>query len=139
MNCICTQSFLPKTLVFPSQLFGRGRAQLRVGYKSGPPKRSRSLGLRQSSGGPDGTATFATTDKDMVKKLSYFTITLLILGINFGGIGVDAYGVSAATGIHGAASHIATSFPESGSLALLGSILITGATLLRRKWAAHAK
>jgi hypothetical protein len=77
----------------------------------------------------------------MVKKLSYFTITLLILGINFGGInfGADAYGVSAATGIHGAASHIATSFPESGSLALLGSILITGATLLRRKWAAHAK
>jgi hypothetical protein len=77
----------------------------------------------------------------MVKKLSYFTITLLILGINVGGahFGAEAYAISAATGIHGVASHIATSLPESGSLAVLGSILIMGATLLRRKWAAHPK
>jgi len=72
-----------------------------------------------------------TTDKDMVKKISYFVIALFIVGTN-------AYGI-AAEGTHNVASHLATSFPESGSLAVLGSILISCATLLRRKLSAHAK
>jgi hypothetical protein len=81
----------------------------------------------------------------MVKKISYCTIAMFIFGVTFGGVisGTKAYGLSAASGIEGIAGHaghIGSSFPESGSLALLGSILITGATLLRRKWAAtHSK
>jgi hypothetical protein len=67
----------------------------------------------------------------MVKNFSYFMIALLIVGTN-------AYGIST-DGVHHVASHVATSFPESGSLAVLGSILISGATLLRRKLSAHAK
>lgn len=72
----------------------------------------------------------------MVKKISYFAIAMLIFGVTSG---TTAYGLSAASSIHGAASRIGSSFPESGSLALLGSVLITGATLLRKKLAAHAK
>jgi len=142
MDCICTQYFLHKALVFQGSCLAEAvhkyRQVTKVGQRQKIPGKR---GFPQSSGGPDGTATFATTDRDMVKKFSYFTIALFILGINFGGInvGTNAYGVSAAAGVHGAASHIATSFPESGSLAVLGSILITGAMLLRRKWGAHAK
>ncbi len=77
----------------------------------------------------------------MVKKLSYCTIAMFIFGVTFGGVisGTKAYGLSAASGVEAITGHIGSSFPESGSLALLGSILITGATLLRRKWATHTK
>ena len=77
----------------------------------------------------------------MVKKLSYCTVAMFIFGVTFGGVisGTNAYGLSAASGIGGIAGHIGSRFPESGSLAVLGSILITGATLLRRKWATHSK
>jgi hypothetical protein len=98
----------------------------------------RSRGDHQSTGGPDGTATFSTTDKDMVKKLSYFTLTLFIFAVGATS-GTSAYAATAASSIGTVAGHIGTSFPESGSLALLGSILIFGATLLRKKLAAHAK
>ncbi len=67
----------------------------------------------------------------MVKKVSYFTLALFIFG-------ASAFGVST-TGIHAAASHVTSSFPESGSLALLGSLLISGATLLRRKLSSNIK
>ena len=67
----------------------------------------------------------------MVKKISYFTLAMFIFGTN-------AFASSGA-GIHGVASHISSGFPESGSLALLGSVLIFGATFLRKKLAAHTK
>jgi hypothetical protein len=77
------------------------------------------------------SATFSATDKDMVKKVSYFTLALFIFG-------ASAFGVSTA-GIQAAASHVASSFPESGSLAVLGSLLISGATLLRRRLSSNIK
>jgi hypothetical protein len=100
------------------------------------------VGNHQPSGGPETERHFCLTDKEMVKKISYCTIAMFIFGVTFGGVisGTNAYGLSGASGVEGIASHLGSRFPESGSLALLGSILITGATLLRRKWAAaHTK
>jgi hypothetical protein len=77
------------------------------------------------------SATSSTTDKHMVKKVSYFTLALFIFG-------ASAFGASTA-GIHAAASDVASSFPESGSLAVLGSLLISGATLLRRRLSSNIK
>jgi hypothetical protein len=77
------------------------------------------------------SATFSATDKDMVKKVSYFTLVFFIFG-------AGAFGVSTA-GIHTAASNVASSLPESGSLAVLGSLLISGATLLRRRLSSNIK
>lgn len=128
-------------------MFGIARAQVRASYKSGPPVRD-PIGCGEiisRAEAPRRNATFVLTDKDMVKKISYCTIAMFIFGVTFGGVisGTRAYGLSAGSGIEGIAGHaghIGSSFPESGSLALLGSILITGATLLRRKWAAtHTK
>jgi hypothetical protein len=89
---------------------------------------------------PRRNATLALTDKEMLKKFSYCTIAMFIFGLTFGGVisGTHAFGLSAVSGVEGIAGHLGGRFPESGSLALLGSILITGATLLRRKWA-HTK
>jgi hypothetical protein len=60
-----------------------------------------------------------------VKKVSYFTLALFIFG-------ASAFGVSTA-------GHVASSLPESGSLAVLGSLLISGATLLRRRLSSNIK
>jgi hypothetical protein len=67
----------------------------------------------------------------MLKKISYFTLALFTLGAN-------ALAASSA-GIPATASHVGAGFPESGSLALLGSALIFGATFLRKKLAGNAK
>jgi|GEM_PF-5649000 hypothetical protein len=67
----------------------------------------------------------------MLKNFSYITLALFTLGAN-------ALAASGA-GIPAAASHVGAGFPESGSLALLGSVLIFGATFLRKKLAVNAK
>ena len=67
----------------------------------------------------------------MVKKVSY--ILLLILTV------AAPFGTASATPVL-AANHLqAGTIPESGSLIVLGSILISGASLLRRKWAPRTK
>jgi hypothetical protein len=143
MNCISLRFFLRKAFVFHRQCLAwavhKSGQVTKVGHRLRDPIGCGEIFSRAEA--PRRNATFALTDKEMVKKLSYYTIAMFIFGVTFGGVisGTHAYGLSAASGVEGIAGHLGSRFPESGSLALLGSILITGATFLRRKWATNTK
>jgi hypothetical protein len=75
-----------------------------------------------------------STDGTMVKKITYFVIGIFLLVIS-GSV------LSGALELHLFSEHIQrfNSLPESGWLIVLGSLLISGATFLRRRRAARSR